>query len=66
VQIIIQDNGLGFDSCLFDNDIGQKYGLGFMRQRAEQAGGILQIESSPGEGTRVVVEVPVRREADYD
>jgi PAS domain S-box-containing protein len=66
VQIIIQDNGLGFDSCLFDNDIGQKYGLGFMRQRAEQAGGILQIESSSGEGTRVVVEVPVRREADYD
>jgi signal transduction histidine kinase len=30
-----------------------------MRERAEELGGRLQVDSTPGKGTRVVVEVPV-------
>ena len=64
VQVIIQDDGVGFDPEPLTNGKGQKYGLGFMRQRAEQVGGSVQIHSTPGQGTRVVVEVPVERHGD--
>jgi len=32
-----------------------------MRERAEQIGGSLQINSSPGAGTEVIVDVPVNQ-----
>lgn len=59
VQVLIQDDGIGFDPSILTNSLGQKYGLVFMRQRAEEAGGLLRVESSPGQGTSVIVEVPV-------
>jgi len=31
-----------------------------MRQRISQVGGSLTVESEPGEGTTVVVQVPIR------
>ena len=61
VQVVVQDDGVGFDPQLLANSKGQKYGLGFMRQRAEEAGGSFDVQSIPGEGTRVVVEMPVRQ-----
>jgi len=36
------------------------FGLVGMRERAEQIGGSLQINSSPGAGTEVIVDVPVK------
>jgi signal transduction histidine kinase len=33
-------------------------GLSTMHERAEQSGGTLVIDSRPGQGTRVVVEIP--------
>jgi signal transduction histidine kinase len=36
------------------------FGLTAMRERVEQFGGTLLVESAPGEGTTVVVEIPVR------
>lgn len=58
VEIAVQDNGRGFD--LDGNPrAGQgNFGLRFMRERAERAGGRLEIESRPGQGTRVVVSLP--------
>ncbi len=38
-------------------------GLSSMRERAEELGGTCQIESVPGEGTRVRARLPVRQEA---
>jgi PAS domain S-box-containing protein len=60
----IQDNGRGFDATLAGGkENGENgpahYGLRFMRERAEALGGSLSIESTPGVGTRVEVEVPV-------
>ena len=55
VALEIADNGLGFEPSLGG---GGGFGLASMRQRAERLGGTLRIESAPGAGTRVCVEVP--------
>jgi signal transduction histidine kinase len=59
-QVIVQDDGMGFDPGLLASEERQKYGLGFMRERAEGVHGSFEIHSAPGQGTRVVVEVPVK------
>lgn len=61
-QVTIQDDGVGFDPARLANEEGQKYGLGFMRERAEEVGGSVAIYSTQGEGTRVVVNVPLKRD----
>jgi signal transduction histidine kinase len=51
----IVDDGAGFDASRTNNG-GQ--GLAGMRERANRLGGTLSVESSPGAGTRIRVEVP--------
>jgi signal transduction histidine kinase len=53
---IIEDNGVGFDTEV----AGQSSRLGLlgMRERAEMLQGNLMIESTPGSGTTIYVEVP--------
>jgi signal transduction histidine kinase len=53
----ITDNGVGFDTAR--KPIMGGYGMGTttMRERAEAIGGRLQLQSAPGEGTRVTVEL---------
>jgi signal transduction histidine kinase len=51
----VVDDGVGFEPDLRG---GGGYGLPGMRERAERLGGVLTIESAPGAGTRVRVEVP--------
>lgn len=58
-RVTVEDDGVGFDPALLSSAEGQRYGLGFMRERAEEVGGSVWVESAPGQGTRVVVEVPV-------
>ena len=57
VLIRIQDNGRGFDPTKAAGE--GHFGLRFMRERAESIGGRLQIDSTPGEGTCIEVEIPV-------
>ncbi|MFM8321786.1 MAG: MASE1 domain-containing protein [Chloroflexota bacterium] len=52
----IEDNGVGFDPNLTANET--RLGLFGMRERVEMLGGRLRIESSPGKGTTISVEVP--------
>ncbi len=54
--VMIEDDGIGFDA----ESIPKSGHLGIlgMQERAQMAGGTLTIESSPGEGTTIVVEVP--------
>jgi signal transduction histidine kinase len=63
VRIRIRDNGRGFDPTRAAGE--GHFGLRFMRERAETLGGRLQVDSTPGQGTCVEVEVPVT-EADND
>ena len=51
----VADDGVGFEPSLRN---GGGFGLPGMRERAERLGGTLQVESAPGQGTRVRVEVP--------
>ena len=54
----IQDDGCGFAPDEVEMAGEQHYGLQFMQERAGQLGGSLKIQSAPGAGTRVVLEVP--------
>jgi signal transduction histidine kinase len=55
VSLEVADDGAGFDATV-PADGGA--GLPGMRERVARLGGMLAIESAPGQGTRVRVEVP--------
>jgi signal transduction histidine kinase len=56
VRLFIEDDGIGFSP---ENvKLGDSLGLMGMRERAEMLGGRLTIESAPGMGTSIIVEVP--------
>lgn len=55
--LTIEDNGEGFDQNGAAASRGG-FGLISMRERAEALGGVFELQSSPGEGTRVEVRVP--------
>ncbi|HKS43191.1 MAG TPA: two-component regulator propeller domain-containing protein [Blastocatellia bacterium] len=57
VRLSVKDNGCGFDANGSGSRVGGGFGLISMRERAEQIGAQLNIESSPGKGTKIVVEV---------
>jgi PAS domain S-box-containing protein len=61
-ETVIQDDGTGFDPARLGADEGRGYGLSFMRERAEEVGGSIRIDSAPGEGTRVTISMPLRKE----
>lgn len=58
-RLTISDDGTGFDPGARASR-PPRLGLGLvgMRERAEAVGGTFEIESAPGAGTRVIVEVP--------
>jgi len=59
ITLTITDNGKGFD--LTPLDLDKSYGLGIknMHNRARLMGARFQISSTLGEGTSVIVNVPV-------
>ena len=62
VIAIVEDDGCGFDvrAVLDSPNEETKLGLHGMRERAELVGGKLQIESTPGAGSSVFVEIPIQ------
>ncbi len=58
IKLTITDNGIGFDPLIIQKP-GKRRGLGLigMRERAKTLNGNLQIESSPGKGTQVSIEI---------
>ncbi|MDP4083364.1 MAG: PAS domain S-box protein [Bacillota bacterium] len=56
IRVMVEDNGVGFERK------GQSSGVGLfsMDERARSVGGELFIYSSPGKGTKVIFEVPVK------
>jgi signal transduction histidine kinase len=59
VQLIVRDDGHGFDNQIAGNGVAGHFGLIGMRERAEQIGGTLSIHSTKDSGTEVVAEVPI-------
>ena len=59
----VRDDGVGFDPdgmhAVLDKGDASGFGLRAMRERAERSGGTLLIESEPGRGTALALELPV-------
>lgn len=54
--LVIRDEGIGFDPSQVKTT---RYGLTGMKERARLLGGTAQIDSQPGQGTRVQVTLPL-------
>ena len=55
--LIVEDDGVGFDASHVSRaDSTSGYGLQIMQERAEAVGARFSVDSSPGKGTRVLVE----------
>ncbi|MGW4353086.1 histidine kinase [Nocardia sp. NPDC004582] len=57
----IADDGTGFDPATLTTAADRGHGLPAMRARLRQLGGVLTVESAPGDGTVVSAEVPLER-----
>jgi len=66
LQLVIGDDGVGFDPAeVAEWPVASKgWGLENIRERAQQVGGQCHIESAPGEGTRVIVQIRLGDQAD--
>jgi len=53
VRLVVEDDGRGFDPSAPTS----RFGLAGIRERVEMLGGTLRIESAPGTGTAVVVDL---------
>ncbi len=61
VRCSIRDDGIGFDMSSVTARRGQR-GLGLIgiQERLNALGGTLQIDSSPGRGTQLLIQIPLR------
>ncbi len=61
IKLTVSDNGKGFELPARVGDLARsgKLGLAGMQERAELLGGTLSIDSQPGKGTKITVEVPL-------
>lgn len=60
-RMAVQDDGSGFDPDQVAADGRPHFGLSFISERAEQLGGSAHVRSAPGEGTRILVEIPCKK-----
>ncbi|MGH9324102.1 MAG: sensor histidine kinase, partial [Vicinamibacteria bacterium] len=58
IQLTVSDDGVGFDPA--QTSFRRSLGHASMRERARLVDGTLEVESSPGRGTRVAVSLPVK------
>lgn len=62
LRVLVSDDGRGFD-VQREIESGTGLGLFSLRERAEYVGGKVGVESSPGAGTTLVIEVPLSADA---
>jgi len=63
LRLIVEDDGIGMVIPLDDQDSDGHFGLAIMQERAGTVGAELSIESEPGDGTRVVIQLGSVNEA---
>ena len=56
IRLLVEDDGRGFDPAAPTNRLG----IAGIHERMALVGGTVTIDSAPGQGTTVVVEIPVR------
>lgn len=57
INIIIEDNGVGFKSTTAPSSDGM--GLTTITKKVEQLGGTFTIDSTPGKGTTIIIDLPI-------
>lgn len=64
ICISVEDDGVGFDPAEAKAMAakGDKFGLFSVRQRLEQLGGLIEIDSEPGRGCRISMKAPLKCE----
>jgi PAS domain S-box-containing protein len=63
-SLSVEDDGIGFDTQAILSTLHSGDGMGLLgvRERLELVGGWLDVDSRPGEGTRLVAHVPVEKD----
>jgi signal transduction histidine kinase len=61
VRLEIKDDGQGFD---LGGEFPGHLGLRSMRERVERLGGVFEIESAPGKGTRLDAQIPGKKSSE--
>jgi signal transduction histidine kinase len=56
--LVVRDDGIGFAQSSRSRTVFPQFGMATMRERAESVGGTFSVESTPGAGTSVRVEIP--------
>jgi signal transduction histidine kinase len=64
LTLTVRDNGRGFDSAQPPAASSGHFGLFGMKERAIKLGAELRVESQPGRGTSIVLDVPLPRDID--
>ena len=59
VEVTVRDDGVGFDGA----SSSQGFGLVGMRERVALINGSMEIETEPGEGTAVMLQLPAERQS---
>ena len=58
VEIVVVDEGIGFDARRAEPPSGDRFGLAQIRERVRAAGGTIDVDAVVGEGCRVIVRLP--------
>ena len=59
-RVLIEDDGVGMSLTLDEMD--NHFGLSIMQERADSIGATLQLESEPGDGTRIILTLPIMQD----
>jgi signal transduction histidine kinase len=59
LQLTVSDDGQGFDPDQVQATLRPHFGVGSMRERAEAIGAGFDLDSKPGAGTRVTVQLSI-------
>ena len=60
-RVTVEDDGCGFEPDEVFAATGGRVGLRVMRERAEEIGGSLAVQSAPGQGATIIVTAPLRK-----
>jgi two-component system, NarL family, nitrate/nitrite sensor histidine kinase NarX len=63
LELLVDDDGVGFDPAAATGRRDGHFGLTIMRERAQGCGGECEVRARPGGGTRVLLRVPLRVDA---
>jgi signal transduction histidine kinase len=63
VRVSVEDDGVGFDPVDVTSSAAQtaRFGLFSVRQRLEQLGGVIEIASEPGRGSKILMTAPLKQ-----